>query len=79
VPSRLSVSTVDALYDGVRAGLGIAVMPSWFCKQALSDGSFARILGDYRLPTQTIYAVTLAKPPVAARLLTSASEKPCRR
>jgi DNA-binding transcriptional LysR family regulator len=68
VPSRLSVSTVDALYDGVRAGLGIAVMPSWFCKQALSDGSFVRILGDYQLPTQTIYAVTLAKPPVGGKV-----------
>lgn len=68
VPSRLSVSTVDALYDAVRAGLGIAVMPSWFCKQALSDGSFVRILGDYQLPTQTIYAVTLAKPPIGGKV-----------
>ena len=30
----------------VRAGLGIAVMPSWFCQNALSDGSFMRILSD---------------------------------
>jgi DNA-binding transcriptional LysR family regulator len=43
-------------------------MPSWFCKQALSDGSFVRILGDYQLPTQTIYAVTLAKPPVGGKV-----------
>jgi DNA-binding transcriptional LysR family regulator len=68
VPSRLSVSTVDALYDAVRAGLGIAVMPSWFCKNALNDGSFVRILNDYQLPTQTIYAVTLAKPPAGGKV-----------
>ena len=68
VPSRLSVSTVDALYDAVRAGLGIAVMPSWFCKNALNDGSFVRILSDYQLPTQTIYAVTLAKPPAGGKV-----------
>jgi len=68
VPSRLSVSTVDALYDAVRAGLGIAVMPSWFCKNALNDGSFVRILNDYQLPTQTIYAVTLAKPPEGGKV-----------
>jgi len=70
VPSRLSVSTVDALYDAVRAGLGIAVMPSWFCKNALNDGSFVRILNDYQLPTQTIYAVTLAKPPTGGKVHT---------
>jgi DNA-binding transcriptional LysR family regulator len=68
VPSKLSVSTVDALYDAVRAGLGIAVMPSWFCKNALNDGSFVRILNDYQLPTQTIYAVTLAKPPAGGKV-----------
>jgi LysR family transcriptional regulator for bpeEF and oprC len=68
VPSRLSVSTVDALYDVVRAGLGIAVMPSWFCKNALSDSSFIRILSDYEMPMQTIYAVTLGKPPAGGKV-----------
>jgi DNA-binding transcriptional LysR family regulator len=68
ISSRLAVSTVDALFDAVRAGLGIAVMPSWFCKHALSDGSFVRVLGDYQLPTQTIYAVTLAKPAAGGKV-----------
>jgi len=62
VPSRLIVSSVDALYDAVRAGLGIAVIPSWFCRDALSDGSCIRVLSDYQLPTSSIHAVTLGKP-----------------
>jgi LysR family transcriptional regulator, regulator for bpeEF and oprC len=68
VPSRLSVSTVDALYDAVRAGLGIALIPSWFCKNALADGSFVRVLSNYRLPTLTMHAVTLAKPPAGGKI-----------
>ena len=68
VPSRLSVSTVDALYDAVRAGLGIGLIPSWFCKNALSDGSFVRVLSGYRLPTLTMHAVTLAKPAAGGKI-----------
>lgn len=43
-------------------------MPSWFCKDELSDSSFVRVLGDYQLPTQTIYAVTLGKPPTGSKV-----------
>lgn len=68
VPSRLLVSTVDALYDAARAGLGIAVMPSWFCRNALRDNSLIRILSDYEMPPQTIYAVTLARPPARGKV-----------
>jgi LysR family transcriptional regulator for bpeEF and oprC len=68
VHSRLSVSTVDALYDAVRAGLGIAVMPSWFCTNALADGSFVRFLSEYQLPTLAMHAVTLAKPPAGGKV-----------
>jgi LysR family transcriptional regulator for bpeEF and oprC len=68
VPSRLSVSSVDASYDAVRAGLGIAVVPSWFCRDALSDGSCVRVLSDYQLPTSSIHAVTLGKPAAGGKV-----------
>ena len=68
VPSRLCVSSVDALYDAVRAGLGIAIIPSWFCKDALSDGSCVRVLSDYQLPTSSIHAVTPGKPPAGGKV-----------
>jgi DNA-binding transcriptional LysR family regulator len=59
---------VDALYDAVRAGLGIAVMPSWFCTNALADGSFVRFFSEYQLPTLAMHAVTLAKPPAGGKV-----------
>lgn len=68
VPSRLSVSTVDGLYEAVRAGLGIGLVPAWFCKSAISDGSFVRVLADYQLPTLTMHAVTLAKPSAGGKI-----------
>jgi DNA-binding transcriptional LysR family regulator len=70
VSSRLSVSTVDALYDAARAGLGVAVLPSWFCGNALSDGSLVRVLEHFAMPTQTIHAVTLAKAPEGGKIRT---------
>jgi len=57
VAGHVSLSSVDALYDAVLAGLGIAVMPQWFWFEELRDGRVQRLLPSYALPTQTIHAV----------------------
>jgi len=67
VHGRLTLSTVDALYDAVLAGLGIAVMPEWFWTGELLDGRVRRLLPDYSLPTQTINAVTATRPPAGGK------------
>lgn len=68
--STISVSTRDALYGSVRAGLGIAVVPSWFCKNALADGSFVCRFSEYQLPALPMHALPLAKPPEDGKLHT---------
>lgn len=60
--SRLSFSTVDALYDAVLADLGIAIMPEWFWTGELLDGRVIQLLADHLLPLQPIHAVTASRP-----------------
>lgn len=61
VQGRLTLSTVDALQDAVLAGLGIAVMPAWFCGRERSDGTVVQLLPGYTLPEQTVHALTSAR------------------
>jgi DNA-binding transcriptional LysR family regulator len=61
VPSRLTLSTVDALQDAVLAGLGIAMMPAWFWNDASVKNKVVQLLSDYTLPEQTIHALTSAR------------------
>jgi DNA-binding transcriptional LysR family regulator len=61
VPTRLTLSTVDALQDAVLAGLGVAIMPSWFWGRERLDGQVVQLLPEYTLPAQTIHAVTASR------------------
>ena len=58
VQGRLTLSTVDALQDAVLAGLGVAVMPAWFWAREHLDGQVVHLLPRYKLPEQTIHALT---------------------
>jgi DNA-binding transcriptional LysR family regulator len=58
VQGRLTLSTVDALQDAVLAGLGVAIMPAWFWTRERLDGQVVQLLPDYKLPEQTIHALT---------------------
>lgn len=62
VRARLTLSTVDALQDAVIAGLGVAILPAWFCKRERLDGQVLQVLQDYPLPEQTIHALTSTRP-----------------
>lgn len=61
VQARLTLSTMDALQDAVLAGLGVAIMPAWFWRLERLDGQVVQLLSEYRLPVQTINAVTSAR------------------
>lgn len=68
VSSRLTLSTVDALYEAVLADLGIALMPAWFWHRELREGRVLGLLGGYALPEQAIHAVTAARPSPGGKL-----------
>jgi DNA-binding transcriptional LysR family regulator len=68
VRGRLTLSTVDALQDAVLCGLGIAVMPAWFWTREKLDGNVVQLLPDYRLPDQTIHALTSVRPGSTGRV-----------
>lgn len=62
VQGQLTLSSVDALQDAVLAGLGVAIMPAWFWTRERLDGQVVQLLPDYKLPEQTIHALTSARP-----------------
>ncbi|WP_051710659.1 LysR family transcriptional regulator [Andreprevotia chitinilytica] len=70
VTGRLTLSTMDALYDAVLANLGIAVMPEWFWSRELLDGRVVQLLGNYPLPAHTIHAVTSSRPAAGGKVST---------
>jgi DNA-binding transcriptional LysR family regulator len=61
VQGRLTLSTVDALQDAVLASLGVAIMPEWFWGRERLDGQVVQLLADFKLPEQTIHALTSAR------------------
>ncbi|HAT32429.1 MAG TPA: LysR family transcriptional regulator [Janthinobacterium sp.] len=61
VAGRLGMSTLDAVYEAVLAGLGVAIVPAWFCVDELADGRVSRLLADFPLSPRTISAVTAAR------------------
>ena len=68
VPGRLTLSSVDALQDAVLAGLGVAVMPAWFWARERLDGQVVQLLPEYKLPEQTIHALTTARQGSASKV-----------
>lgn len=45
------------LVDAVRAGAGLAVLPTWLIKDALDAGSLKRVLTEFEAPRTPVYAV----------------------
>ena len=62
VRGPITLSTMDAQYEAVLAGLGIAMMPSWFWARELLDGQVTRLLEHQILSKQPIHAVTATRP-----------------
>lgn len=68
VQGRLTLSSMDAIYEAVLAGLGVAVMPDWFWRRELRDGRVQRVLADHRLTPRTINAVTTTRQPAGGKV-----------
>lgn len=68
VQGRLTLSTVDALRDAVLAGLGVAIMPAWFWARERLEGQVVQLLPEYKLPEQTIHALTSARQNSASKV-----------
>jgi DNA-binding transcriptional LysR family regulator len=62
VDGRLTLSTVDALYEAVLADLGLAITPAWLWADELRRGVVRQVLPDYAPPSQPIHALTTTKP-----------------
>jgi len=57
VTGRFSSTTPQVLLDAARAGLGIALLPTWLVAGALEDGSLERILPSWKSDAVTMSAV----------------------
>lgn len=57
VPSRLQANNGEMQLLAAEANLGIAVLPTFICHQAIQAGRLVAILGDYEQPAEGLYAV----------------------
>lgn len=55
--SNLSVTNALALYELVKAGIGVAEVPSFIARSNLEEGSVQQVLPEYRIRNAGIYAV----------------------
>lgn len=69
VPTRSALSTIhiDTMYAAALAGLGIAGLPSFVVEDALLENALERVLPEWHLLTQTIYAAMPTRKYVPAR------------
>lgn len=63
----LATTHTDTLVAAARSGLGIAGLPSFVAEDALIDQSLERVLPQWHLAIQTVYAVTPTRRHVPAR------------
>jgi DNA-binding transcriptional LysR family regulator len=57
VGGTLKVDDADAMADGVRYGMGIAILPSWLLRMEVRDGSVTQILAEFEPPSMPINVV----------------------
>jgi DNA-binding transcriptional LysR family regulator len=65
--SGLSTTHIDTLYASALAGLGIAGLPSFVAEDALMEHALERVVPDWQIATQTIYAAMPTRKHVPAR------------
>ncbi|MBA8880917.1 LysR family transcriptional regulator [Phyllobacterium myrsinacearum] len=66
--SRLLANNASVVKALASAGAGVALLPDWFVKQELADGTLVDALPSYRLPDQQIYAMHLPMPTVPQKI-----------
>ncbi|OLF53928.1 LysR family transcriptional regulator [Pseudomonas chlororaphis] len=75
---RMRTDSGHQLLEGARAGLGLAILPSFLAAEALLDGSLVSVLADYA-PSggqiSAVYRKTLRTPPKVLTLIEFLSEE----
>lgn len=56
-PIRMRANNGDLLLESLLAGLGIAVVPTFFCYRELAQGRLVRLLPEYQVPGSDAYAI----------------------
>ena len=57
VPTRMRANNGDALLEAAIHGVGISMMPTFLASGALQQGLLKRVLSDYPLQTEALYAI----------------------
>ena len=68
VNGRMRTNNQEALVDAVLAGAGLAVLPTWLVKDALSCGRLRRVLAEFEAPRTPVYAVFAARGPPPSKV-----------
>ncbi len=54
---RLNTNNGDMILHAVEAGMGVALLPTFICHEAVAEGRLRPILGDYTPPPLELYAL----------------------
>ena len=59
VPVRgpLRSNNLSAVLAAARAGMGLAILPSYVARESLAEGAVREVMADHRLPAQDLHAV----------------------
>jgi DNA-binding transcriptional LysR family regulator len=68
VEGRVQVASADGVMACVKAGLGIAVVSRWMCREEIERGEVRQVLSDYVLEPVDVHAVYPAGPHPAAKV-----------
>lgn len=68
VSGRVRGDSPDVIFEMVRSGYGVGLMPSWLFSEALAAGELVRILENWSVPDLPIYAIYQARRQVPQRV-----------
>lgn len=69
ISGSLRANSVIFMLGAVKAGLGLGLVPSFLCREALANGELVEVLPHSRKPQLTLYALYPARHFVPARVL----------
>lgn len=68
IRSAITANHWKAVFRMISEGLGIGVVESFACVDALASGRLVELLPHYRVPAQALHVLTRAQRPVPARV-----------
>lgn len=57
IEARIACNNFEVILAAAHAGLGLALMPEYVCKDALSRGDLVRVLSEWAAPESTVHLV----------------------